>query len=157
MPRPTVVPTMKVARGSHLLICSSTCCHRGCPNTTPRSRPVGKLALRSDAGIFFTVPVWLLALVRGRHSCPTTQQGNLMSVHPLSPRIVLNPERFSEPCQSLFSQLFGNLTRSRCTITFCSSTSLTLPKAGRDVTRRLLPYLQRRRHPPVLVEPAVDP
>ena len=154
MPRPTVVPTMKVARGSHLLICSSTCRHRGCPNTTPRSRPVGKLAMRSDAGIFFTLPVWL---VRGRHSCPTIQQGNLMTVHPLSPRVVLNPGRFSEPCQLLFSQLFGNLTRSQCTITSCSSTSLTLPKAGRDVTRRLVPYLRRRRHPPVLVEPAVDP
>ena len=45
-----VVPRTKVAaRPAHLLIRSHTRRHRGCPNTTPRSRPVGKLC--------FTVPV----------------------------------------------------------------------------------------------------
>src|SRR5207244_11847927 len=54
---------------AHLLIRSHTRRHRGCPNTTPRSRPVGRLC--------FTVPVRLVVLVRGRHSCPSIHQGNL--------------------------------------------------------------------------------
>src|SRR5207249_6508930 len=86
-----VVPRTKVAaRPAHLLIRSHTRRHRGCPNTTPRSRPVGRLC--------FTVPVRLAVLVRGRHSCPSTHQGNLnlMVVPSLSPRelfLMLRPCR----------------------------------------------------------------
>ena len=86
-----VVPRMKVAaRPAHLLICSHTRRHRGCPNTTPRSRPVGRLC--------FMVPVRLAVLVRGRPSYPSTHQGNLnLTVVPsLSPPelfLMLRPSR----------------------------------------------------------------
>src|SRR2546428_5225022 len=94
-----VVPRMKVAaRPAHLLIRSHTRRHRGCPNTTPRSRPVGRLC--------FMVPVRLAVLVRGRHSCPSIPNLNLMAVPSLSPReLFLHAAPVSEARQRLFSQL----------------------------------------------------
>src|SRR5206468_1635246 len=132
MPRPTVVPTMKVARGSHLVNCSRTCRHRGCPKTAPRSRPVGKLALRSDAGIFFTVPVWLLVLVRGRHSCPTIQQGNLMTVHPLPPAYCSQSCALLGAVSIVIWSTLRESNQKSVSITSCCSTPLTLLKADRD-------------------------